>query len=45
LGGADLINSEIGRYQAVTSEDIRKVALEVLDKNNCSTLYYLAKKQ
>jgi predicted Zn-dependent peptidase len=44
LGGAGLINSEIERYEAVTSEDIRNVAMDVLDKNNCSTLYYLAKK-
>jgi predicted Zn-dependent peptidase len=44
LGSASLINSEIERYQAVTSEDIRKVAMDVLDRNNCSTLYYLAKK-
>ncbi|MCD6067253.1 MAG: insulinase family protein [Bacteroidetes bacterium] len=44
LGSAGLINTEIDKYVAVTAEDIRNVAREVLDKNNCSTLYYLAKK-
>lgn len=45
LGSADLINKEIEKYNAVTAEDIRDVAKEVLRKTNCSTLYYLAKKK
>jgi predicted Zn-dependent peptidase len=44
LGDADLINSEINRYASVSAEDIQKMAHEILNKNNCSTLYYLAKK-
>ncbi len=44
LGDAELINEEISRYAAVTREDIRTQANKVLDENNCSTLYYLAKK-
>lgn len=44
LGDADLINTEINRYEAVTAADIQKMAQEVLTKNNCSTLYYLSKK-
>jgi predicted Zn-dependent peptidase len=44
LGNADLINSEINRYAEVSSADIQKMANEILVKNNCSTLYYLAKK-
>lgn len=44
LGDADLINQEIGKYLAVKAEDIRNIANQVLDENNCSTLYYLKKK-
>ena len=43
LGDADLINKEVELYAAVTREQIREQARKVLDPNNCSTLYYLAK--
>lgn len=43
LGDADLINQEVGKYQVITSEQIQEQAKIVLDKNNCSTLYYLSK--
>jgi predicted Zn-dependent peptidase len=45
LGDADLINREIEKYAAVTKEQIMEQANIVLDENNCSTLYYMAKKQ
>jgi len=44
LGDADLINREIEKYGQVTLDKIREQARQVLDENNCSTLYYLAKK-
>ncbi|PBQ33983.1 peptidase M16 [Sphingobacteriaceae bacterium] len=44
LGDAALINQEIEKYAAVTREGIKEQANLVLDENNCSTLYYLAKK-
>lgn len=44
LGDANLINEEIGKYLAVKTEDIKKMANIILDENNCSTLYYLKKK-
>lgn len=44
LGDAELINQEIGKYLAVTAEDIKTMANQILDENNCSTLYYLKKK-
>ena len=44
LGDADLINTEIDKYNAVTKEDVHRVANEILRKENCSTLYYLSKK-
>lgn len=45
LGSADLINKEIEHYNKITVEDIQRVAKQVLRKENCSTLYYLAKKK
>jgi zinc protease len=44
LGDAGLINREIEKYGAVTIEKIKSMAGQLLDENNCSTLYYLAKK-
>lgn len=45
LGDAELINSEAVAYQNVTSVDIHRVANEILTKENCSELFYLAKKE
>ncbi len=42
LGDANLINKEVGNYQAVTSKGIQEQARKLLTKNNCSTLYYLS---
>lgn len=44
LGDASLINQEIEKYNAVTAEMVRDQACKILDENNCSTLYYLSKK-
>ncbi|MCP4460649.1 MAG: insulinase family protein [Cytophagales bacterium] len=43
FGDANLINSEIDRYMAVTKEDIMNVAKKYLDKDNRVTLTYLPK--
>ena len=45
LGDAELINSEAVAYQNVTSADNHRVANEILIKENCSELFYLAKKE
>lgn len=45
LGSADLINQEIEKYSKVTAQGVKEEANAVLDENNCSTLYYLAKKK
>ncbi|SNS96757.1 Predicted Zn-dependent peptidase [Ekhidna lutea] len=42
-GDANLINSEIERYMAVTKEDIKRVAKKYLTPDNRVTLYYLPK--
>ncbi len=40
LGDANLINTELGKYQAVTTTDIITESRIVFDEKNCSTLYY-----
>jgi predicted Zn-dependent peptidase len=44
LGDAGLINQEVAAYQKITSADIQKAAQQILTKENCSELYYKAKK-
>jgi zinc protease len=43
LGDANLINKEIENYQKVTAEKIKEQANKILQKTNCSTLFYLKK--
>jgi len=43
LGDANMLNTEVDRYRAVTIEDITKAAKKMFDKNNCSTVYYCKK--
>jgi len=41
LGDANLINTELERYQAVSREDLQRVAKKYLTKENRVTLYWL----
>jgi len=43
FGDADLANKEAEKYLAVTTEQIQQQAQQIFRKENCSTLYYLAK--
>lgn len=43
FGDANLINSEIQRYMAVTREDLKRVANEYLTDKSRTVLYYLPK--
>jgi len=43
LGDVELINKEIGKYLAVTAEQIKTQANAIFRKENCSTLYYKSK--
>jgi len=43
LGDANLMNTELNRYQAITSEDIREYSKLIFDEANSNTLYYRSK--
>lgn len=43
FGDADLANHEAEKYLAVTPEQIKEQANKIFRKENCSTLYYMAK--
>lgn len=40
LGNANLMNTELGKYQMVSIEDIRKLSQEIFREENSNTLYY-----
>ncbi len=40
LGDANLINTELDKYQAVTSEELLNESKTIFNENNCNTLYY-----
>lgn len=40
LGGADGINSEMGKYRKLTSDDIKRVANDIFRQENETRLYY-----
>jgi predicted Zn-dependent peptidase len=44
MGDINLINTEIELFRAVTAKDIQQQANGIFREENCSTLYYLAKK-
>lgn len=42
LGDANLMNEELEKYHAVTTEGIKEEANNIFREENCSTLYYLS---
>ena len=40
LGDASLMNTELGKYQAVTAENLLQVAGQVFDARNSNTIFY-----
>jgi zinc protease len=40
LGDADLMNTELGKYQNVSIQDIRNLSSEIFREENSNTLYY-----
>jgi predicted Zn-dependent peptidase len=45
LGNADLINTELSKYQQVTAAEMQELSKIIFAENNCSTLYYLSNDQ
>lgn len=45
LGDANLINTELSKYQQVTAAEIQELSKIIFNDNNCSTLYYLSNDQ
>ncbi len=43
LGDANLMNSELEKYQAVTAEDIRNYSNKIFDEKNSNTIHYYSK--
>ena len=43
FGDANLANQEAKRYLAVTTDQVQQQAKQIFRKENCSTVYYLAK--
>jgi len=43
LGNANLMNEEMGKYAAITAEEILQYSKKIFDENNSNTLYYLSK--
>lgn len=42
LGEAELINTELSKYQAVTADELLQQARIIFDDNNCNTMHYLS---
>jgi zinc protease len=40
LGDANMMNTELGRYQAVTADEMLATSRQLFDPNNSNTLYY-----
>jgi predicted Zn-dependent peptidase len=40
LGDAEMMNTELNKYQAVTTEEILQTAVQIFDPSNSNTLYY-----
>ena len=43
LGNAGLMNEELGKYQAITAEEILKHSQQIFDENNSNTMRYYNK--
>jgi zinc protease len=43
LGDAQMMNTELNRYNQVTAEDLKETALEIFEETNSSTMHYYSK--
>ena len=44
MGDANLMNTELQKYQAVTAEEMLETSRQLFDPNNSNTLYYYSEK-
>ena len=44
LGDVNMMNTELGKYQAVTAEELLETSRRLFDPNNSNTLNYLSNK-
>ncbi len=43
LGDAELMNTELSKYQSITAEEVLAESKKIFDERNSNTLYYLSK--
>jgi predicted Zn-dependent peptidase len=43
LGDAEMMNTELARYQQVTVEDLKELSQEIFDDNNSNTMHYFSR--
>jgi predicted Zn-dependent peptidase len=43
LGDAEMMNTELARYQQVTVEDLKELSKEIFDDNNSNTMHYFSR--
>jgi predicted Zn-dependent peptidase len=43
LGDAEMMNTELARYQQVTVEDLQELSKEIFDDNNSNTMHYFSR--
>lgn len=43
LGDAEMMNTELTRYQEITAEDIKEVSRTIFDENNSNTMHYFSR--
>jgi len=43
LGDAEMMNTELTRYQEITAEDIKEVSHVIFDENNSNTMHYFSR--
>ncbi len=44
LGDAEMINQQMDNYISITPRDLKEEAMEIFKEENCSVLFYKAKK-
>jgi zinc protease len=43
LGDAEMMNTELSRYQEITTEDLREASKEIFEESNSNTMHYFSK--